>query len=171
MDLKQKSFFETIEKRFSCRAFSDEKISQEQLDTILEAGRLAPTAVNFQPQKIYVVQTPALLEALKEATRYTFDAKTILVVCHDPGISWHRRNDGKDHGLVDSSIVATHMMLAATAIGLGSTYVCSFNDALVHQILDIPNTYEINCLLPLGIPKNQQAPNKRKNLEETIEYK
>lgn len=173
MDTKKytKNYFEVINERFSCRSFTAEKLSTEQIQIILESAQLAPTACNFQPQIIYVVENPVLLDKLKEATRFTFGAKTIFVVCHDKSKSWHRRSDEKDHGDIDATIVATHMMLAATALGLGTTYVCSMKVDLVKEILDIPDNYEINCLLPVGYPKDIVPHNTRVDIEDFVFYK
>lgn len=170
MMVQKNEFLITLEKRFSCRNFKDDQISKEDLIQILEAGRLAPTAVNYQPQKIYVVESQEGLESLSKASRFTFNAKTILLVCHDSTISWHRRRDNKDHGIIDSSIVATHMMLMATSLGLGTTYVCSFDDYMIHELLGIPKHYEINCLLPIGYPVEIGPRNSRKSLEQIVEY-
>lgn len=173
MELRKnsKSYFDVINERFSCRAFTANKISTEEINVLLEAARLAPTAVNYQPQKIYVVENPNLLARLSEATKYLFNTKTLFVVCYDKNISWHRRSDDKDHGEIDATIAATHLMLAATAIGLGSCYVCSFKEAMVREILDIPSEYEISCLLPVGYPKEIVPHNSRKDIEELVIYK
>ena len=64
MDTKKytKNYFEVINERFSCRSFTAEKPSTEQIQIILESAQLAPTACNFQPQIIYVVENPVLLD-------------------------------------------------------------------------------------------------------------
>ena len=51
------SFFELAKERFSIRNFSDKAIEEEKLNQIIQAGRVAPTAKNKQPQKIYVLQS------------------------------------------------------------------------------------------------------------------
>lgn len=164
-------YFEVIEKRFSCRSFKDKKIKKEEIQKIVEAGRLAPTACNYQPEKIYVIEDPILLEKLKEGTRYTFNAKTVFIVAHDKRISWHRGNDGVDHGKVDSTIVATQMVLAATALGIGSCYVCSMKEAVLRDILDISDDFEIDIILPMGYPLEMKKHNSRKNVEDIVVYK
>lgn len=173
MDLKKytKSYFEVIEERFSCRSFTADKIKTEEIRKILEAANLAPTAVNYQPQRIYVVENPKLLERLTEASRFIFEAKTVFVICYDTTRSWHRHSDGKDHGDIDATIVATHMMLAATAMGLGSCYVCSFKKNVLKDILGIPQEYEISCLLPVGYPKDILPHNTRCEIEDFVIYK
>ena len=69
MDLTKynKTYFEVINERFSCREFTLERIKTDEVEAILEAARLAPTACNFQPQRIFVVENSTLLEKLKES--------------------------------------------------------------------------------------------------------
>ena len=164
-------YFEAIEKRFSCRSFKDEKISRELLYKVLEAGILAPTACNFQPERIIVVEDPILLEKLKEGTRYTFNAKTLLVIAHDKTKSWHRGNDGVDHGSIDSTIVATHMSLAATALGLGTCFVCSMKEKVVRDILELNDNFYVDIILPIGYPTEVLKHNTRKNFDEIVTFK
>lgn len=159
--------FDAMEKRFSCRKFKNQKISEEELNKILEAGRLAPTACNYQPQRIIVVEEPTILEKLKSATKYTFDAKTIIVICHDKNVSWHRK-DNTDHGIVDASIVATHMVLAATALNLGTCFVCSMNPVAIKEILGLSDSYVVDILLPIGYKDEEKAHNTRKELNELV---
>lgn len=164
-------YFDAIEKRFSCRSFTEEKISRELLNKVLEAGILAPTACNYQPERIIVVEDPILLEKLKEGTRYTFNAKTLLVIAHDKNISWHRGNDGVDHGPIDSAIVATQMALAATSLGLGTCFVCSMREAVVRNILELPDNFNVDIILPIGYPSEVLLHNTRKNMDEIVTFK
>lgn len=164
-------YFEVIEKRFSCRSFTDEKIKKEELDKLLLAAKLSPTACNFQPQRIVVIEDSNVLEKLKLATKYTFSAKTILAICHDTNVSWHRGIDGLDYGLVDASIVATEISLAATSLGLGTCFVCAMNPSAAKEVLELPDNYQVDILLPVGYPKEIRAHNTRKELEEIVIYK
>ena len=85
-------FFDVLEKRYSCRDFKDREVEQELIDKILEAGILSPTAVNFQPEKIYVCKSNDILEKLKTACKYTFNAKLVFVIAYDANISWKRKS-------------------------------------------------------------------------------
>lgn len=73
-------FNELIRDRFSCRALSDREIPHDVLGRIFEAARLAPTAVNKQPFKVWAIQSPDARAKLAEATNYTFGAGVFLVV-------------------------------------------------------------------------------------------
>ena len=167
----KKEFDQVINERFSCRSFTSDRIKMEELNYILEAGRLAPTAKNKQSERIIVVENENLLEKLKEATPCTFDAKTVLIVCYDKDACWIRSTDQKYHGEIDATIVATHMMLAATSINLGSTFVCAFNYDILKNVLDLPENYIPVCMLPIGYPKEIKPHNTRLDLEDIVIYK
>lgn len=169
--MENKSFFDTINERFSCRDFKDEKITEDELNYLLKSAQLAPTAVNYQPQRIMVIENLNVIEKLKNATRFLFNAKTIIVVMYDKNVSWHRRNDNKDHGDIDASIVATHIMLAATSINLGTCFVCSFKENMIKEILGLPDNYVVTCLLPVGYPKEVLKHNTRNDINSFVTYK
>ena len=104
--------------RFSCRALSDKKIPRDALERILEAARLAPTAVNKQPFKVWVVQSPDACKKLARTTNYTFGAGLFLIVGGKADEAWVRQYDGRNFADVDASIAATHIMLAIHNEGL-----------------------------------------------------
>jgi nitroreductase len=110
--------------RFSVRAFQKKEIEEEKLNAILEAGRVAPTACNKQPQKIFVAKSEGSRAKLASVCRFTFDAPTVLVIAYDKNRAW--QNDlmpGYESGETDAAIVCTHMMLAAYELGIGSCWV------------------------------------------------
>ena len=76
-----------LKERYSVRMFSDKPVEDDKLNQILEAGRVAPTAVNFQPQRILVLKSKDALDKLKNCTRYHFDAPVALIVCYDNTVS------------------------------------------------------------------------------------
>ncbi len=150
-------FSELIKQRYSCRGFLDKEVEQEKIDMILEAARVAPTAVNFQPQRILVIKEKENLAKIAECTRFAFNAPLNFLVCYDKTKSWHRKSDNIDHGIVDASIVHTHMMLMAQQLGLGTTWVCSFDEAKVREMFNVPETYVIEGFMPTGYPEMEPA--------------
>lgn len=151
-------FLELAKNRYSCRSFSDKKVEREKLDKILEAGRVAPTAVNLQPQRVLVLDEENRLKKLSECTPYGWGAPLVLVICYDKDVSWKRRYDLKDEGIVDASIVTTHMMLEAYSLGLGTTWIGAFNPVKVREVYNIPENYEIVSILPIGYPSDDAKP-------------
>ena len=167
------NFEEIIRKRTSTRKFSDKKVEQEKLDKILEAGRLAPTAKNNQPIKIYIVQSEEGIMKIDKASRCRYGAGTVLIICGNKEEAYHK-GDYSTYEM-DSCIVATHMMLEATNVGVDNIWIESFEENLLREEFDIPNEYIPVCLLPLGYKTNDCPINplheKRKNIEDLIEYK
>lgn len=171
MSVESEILFDCLEERYSCRSFKAEKIKTEELNQILNAGRLAPTAVNYQPERIVVVENETLLNKLSEATKYTFDAKTILVVCYDERESWKRKIDQKEHGDIDATLVAANMVMMATTLGIGTCYVASFDEMKVKNILSLPDNYHVTLMIPMGYPKEIKARNSRLDLEDLVIYR
>lgn len=171
-------FTELIQKRCSVRSYTDAPIAPEKLEAILEAGRLAPTGKNHQPQRILVVQSPEGLEkmakAMHNANAYT--AKAVLMICADTTDCWVRSFDSHCIHEIDSAIVTTYMMLAATEQGLGSLWVERFDREILRQEFQIPEQYSPDALLCLGeaVPEAIKSPDRynteRKPLTETVWY-
>ena len=147
-----------IQNRYSCRAFAARAVEQEKVDRILEAGRIAPTAVNKQPVHVWAVTGPDALEAIKGVTRSNYGAPVLLVVGCRPADAWVRRYDGKNGAEVDASIVATYLMLAAEDEGLATLWVGSFDPALLKGILPGSEGYELVAMINVGYAGEGSVP-------------
>ena len=165
-------FNDVLQKRYSCRAFASTPVEQEKVARILEAGRMAPTAVNKQPVHIWAITAPETLEAVKGVTRSNYGAPLLLVVGCRPADAWVRRYDGKNGAEVDASIVATYLILAAENEGLSTLWVGSFDPALLKAILPGADTYELVAIINVGYPAEDSKPSLmhgvRKALEEFV---
>lgn len=166
-------FEEIIRKRTSVRKFSNKKLEKEKLDKILEAGRLAPTAKNNQPIKIYVIESKEGIEKIDKASRCRYGAETVLIVCGNKDDSYHKGDYTTAE--MDSCIVATHMMLEATNIGVDNIWVEAFDEKILREEFNIPSEYTPYLLMPLGY-KAEDCPinplhDKRKAQEDIVEYK
>ena len=153
------TFQELAHARYSVRSFQDRPIEEEHLNLILEAGRVAPTACNFQPQKIYVAKSAEAREKLASVCRCTFGAPVILVVCYDRERDWKNKLlPGYESGETDAAIVCTHMMLQAFELGIGSCWVGYFNPQVVAETLGLPENITVSALLPMGYPAEDAQP-------------
>lgn len=168
------TFKELARERFSCKKFSDRKVDDSIITSILECGRLAPTAKNLQEQHIYVAQSAEALAKIDECTPCRYGAPVVLVVAFDKTNVYHYPGDKRDSGIEDASIVATHLMLAAADAGIDSCWVNCFNPDKLHASLGLPGNEEILMLLDLGHAANDAAPlpnhYSRKPLSETVSY-
>lgn len=167
-------FLDLVKKRYSARKFSNKKIEKEKLNLILEAAKFAPTACNFQPQRLLVLEGEDSLNKLKEVTPYHFDAPLAIIVCYDKDVSWKRKYDGADGGEIDASIVTTHMMLEVTNLGLGSTWVGSFDPTKVKSLFNLSENVIPVAILPIGYESGDCKPapahENRFELEKTVFY-
>lgn len=153
------TFQELAKNRYSVRSFRETPIEKEHMDLILEAGRVAPTACNFQPQKIYVARSAEARAKLASVCRCTFGAPVILVVGYDRTRDWKNKlMPGLTSGETDAAIVCTHMMLQAADLGIGSCWVGYFNPEQVAEVLGLPENITVTALLPIGYPAENAAP-------------
>lgn len=168
------NFNDLATRRYSVRKFSAQEVEKEKLEYVLRAGQLAPTAVNFQPQRILVITDRQARAQLRECTSYHFNAPVSFLVCSKTDEAWVRPYDKKNSGEIDCSIVATHMMLAAADIGLGTTWVMYFDPVRVREAFAIPASLEPVALLVMGYPAEDAVPSpkhlQRHSLEETVFY-
>ncbi len=156
-------FKEFAAERYSVRRFSPQVVEQEKIEYLLEAARLAPTAHNDQPQRILVIKDAQALAKLKSCTAYTFNAPLAILVCYDETAAWVRDYDNKHSGEVDASIIGTHLTLAASSIGLGSTWVMSFDPVAIRNAYNIPDNIIPTALFPIGYPADNSRPSKLHN--------
>ena len=166
-------FEEIIRKRTAIRKFSDRKLEKEKLDKILEAGRLAPTAKNIQPIKIYVIESKEGIEKIDKLSKCRYGAETILIICGNKNEAYQKGDYTTAE--MDSCIVATHMMLEATNLNVDNIWVESFDENILREEFNIPNELTPVLLMPLGYKAEDCSVNplhdKRKALEEIVEYK
>lgn len=162
-----------IRERFSTRKFKDDMVSDELITKILEAGNVAPTAKNYQPQKIYVVKSSDGIEKIDKATKCRYNAPVVLIVASDKNIAWS--NGDYSTFEMDATIVATHMMLEATNLGVDNIWIELFDKNMLKEEFDIPDNIEPICLMPIGYKTDDCTPSPlhsmRKDLNEIVEYK
>ncbi|MBB6214471.1 nitroreductase [Anaerosolibacter carboniphilus] len=167
-------FLELAKSRYSVRKYDTRKVEEEKLSKILEAGRVAPTAANFQPHSLIVVETQEGLDKLKKCAN-AYGAPLAIIVCGDHNVSWKRSFDGKDVLDIDVSIVTDHMMLQAAELGLGTVWICHFNPEILRAEFGLPEHIEAVNILAIGYPAGEKAsPDRhntaRKSLQEIVHY-
>lgn len=169
-----KNFMELAESRYSVRKYKEEQIRKEDMDMILHAGQVAPTAMNCQSHRIFVLQSEEALAKVKTVTRFHYNAPTVLLICVDTDESY-KSVDGVEGGPVDAAIVITHMMMEAFDIGVGSCWVRGFDENQVRDVFDLPDNLVPVAMLDLGYPTDDSHPwpgahEKRRPLTETVKY-
>ncbi|MBR1810109.1 MAG: nitroreductase family protein [Clostridia bacterium] len=169
-------FLELAKERYSVRKFTDKQVEQDKLDKILEAGNVAPTAVNFQPQKIYVLQSAQALEKARALCSCTYGAPTILLFAYDDDKDWDNPKQAGIHsGEQDVSIVATHIMLEAWNLGVASCWVNLFPNYEIAKAFGLPENEKVVLMMPLGYAAEDAKPIEKwhnfcKPIDETVKY-
>ncbi len=167
-------FKEVVKKRYSCKKYDGRKVDRAQLEQILEAGRLAPTAKNLQEQHIYVVESEEALAKIDKATPCRYGAPTVIVVAFDKNNVFTYPGGKRNSGIEDASIVATHLMLAAYDAGVDSCWLNFFDPDELAKNLGLPKNEEILMLLDLGYAADGAGPldnhNSRKPVTDTVSY-
>ena len=154
---------EAIRKRRSVRKYTGEPIPHQDLETIVDAGRLAATGSNKQPWDFIVVTDRAMIERLKVASAWMEQAGAIVAVVLDPASRWW---------LEDGSAAIENMLLAATALGYGSCWLEGYTlprEQEFKQLLGIPADRRLLSLVPIGVPVEWPTRDK-KPLEQVIHW-
>ncbi|MCL4533852.1 MAG: nitroreductase family protein [Bacteroidetes bacterium] len=165
--------FQTMFQRRSIRAFQAKPIESDKLDRILEATNAAPSAGNLQAYEIYVVRQPDRKLVLARAAwgqSFVAQAGVDLVFGANPARS-SRRYGGRGRSLYciqDATIACTFAMLAATALGLGSTWVGAFDDRSVAAAVDAGRDIIPVAILAIGYPAEEGYPTSRRSLNDLV---
>lgn len=161
-------FLELSKKRYSVLRYQKECIPDDIIGKILEAGLSAPTACNFQPQKIKLINTDDGRARLNRVVPSKYYVPAAFLVCYDKTICWKRKFDGRSSGEIDASIVTTHMMMEATDLGLGSIWVMYWDPNTMRDEFEIPQQYEPVALLIVGYPDKSIEPHKEHFVRKDI---
>ncbi len=166
------NFENVIKNRCAIRKFKKEKVSNEIITKILEAGTLAPTAKNLQPQKIFVVESNEGLEKIDKASPCRYNAPICFIVACDKSKSFNKNNHSTYE--IDASIVATHMMLEATNLGVDNIWIEMFDRDILKKEFKMEPDIEPIMIMPIGY-RTEDCPVSpmhliRKNLDEFVEY-
>ena len=166
-------FIDVINERYSVRGYLDKEVEKEKLEYVLKAATLAPTGVNKQPFKVYVIDTKKYKKELSEiyAAEWFVEAPYVLCVVALRNEAWVRPWDSKSIADIDATIVMDHIILAATDVGLGTCYIAEFKKNEAHQFLGLDETEEAVLFTPLGYGNAEPRETPRKELDEFVVYK
>ena len=154
---------ETIRKRRSIRKYTGEAIPKPDLETIVDAGRLAATGSNRQPWDFIVVTDPTMIAEFKAAGAWMKKAGAVIAVVLDPVSRWW---------VEDGSAAIENMLLASTALGYGACWVEGNALPLEEQfktLLGVPAEKRLMALIPIGVPAEKPTQEK-KPLEKVLHW-
>jgi len=164
-------FLALARSRYSCRSYRSEPVADDQLSRVLEAMRLAPTACNRQPFRAHVLRTSEHGEALRRCYRrdWLLSAPLVIIMVAHLDRAWCHR-DGTNLGVVDATIAFDHLILAATAEGLGSCWIAAFDEPEVRALLGLSDSAKPVVMTPLGFPADVAPPKERAALNDLVQF-
>jgi nitroreductase len=146
--------WDAIRARRNVRQYTDKPIARDDLERILDAGRRAPSASNWQPWNFVVVVDRAQLNDLstvwRAAGHVARSAATIAIVAQDPEDDRHR-----DLLMYDLGQATANIMLAAADLGIGSGHSAVADQRKAQQVLGFPDGYQCVYLVALGYPADR----------------
>ncbi len=166
-------FFELIKGRHSIRAFSDQPVASQDLQTILESINRAPSAGNRQAFEVYVIRGAGDRTALVAAgndQEFLAQAPVVLVFCTHAALNAERYGQRGDrlYAIQDASIACTFAMLAATALGLSTVWVGAFNEQAVRKVICAPEDQRPIAILPMGYANETPRIRERRPLSQLV---
>jgi nitroreductase len=166
------AFMRILKSRYSCHAFSNAPVSDSKLEMILEAGRLAPSAMNMQPTRIWVIKSEEALARLR-SVHPCYGAPVVLAVGCRNEEAWVRESDGVNAAKTDAAIVLAHLMLTATDAGLANMWIWDFNPSKVREVFPEMKDHGIYGLIAIGHPADVEGQptelhSVRKSIDEMV---
>lgn len=172
-------FDQILNTRRSVRSFDSRPVSENDILSIIEAARLAPSACNSQTWRFITVTRREIIQKIcYEAMRpvvpnkWLVQAPLLIIGCSQLDIIANRmggRITGIEYYQIDLGIAMEHMVLKATELGLGTCWIGWFKESRLKEILKIPKRIKVSALLAVGYPKEESfGKRKRKPIEKIV---
>jgi nitroreductase len=175
METKALDVFEAIETRRSIRTFTNEKVSDEEVQKLIDAARRAPSAGNIQPWEFVIVRNSNTKYKLSVAAlNQTFinEAPVVIVVCADePRSSWSYGSRGASlYCLQDTAAAIQNMLLAACALGLGTCWIGAFHENEVTKVVNAPIGVRPIAIIPVGHTAEKPRARQKRPLKKIVHH-
>ena len=163
-------YLQLLTDRYSVRKFSNEPVTDDEINAVLKAAQLSPTAKNLQSFRLCVVQSPEGLAKIDEATKCRYGAQAVIIGAYDKNVSAKGLGyETGDFGDIDTTIALTNMANAATAAGLGSCWVGAYDAQVIRRNFNVPQNYVLVDMLMIGHPADDAAPQDRHTITQPMD--
>lgn len=163
------NFLELTKERYSTRAFSAQAVEEEKINYLLECARRAPSACNKQPWHFVVAETAEARNKVQQCYNRDWikQAPLYIIIYAANEQAWRREEDEKKHADIDAAIATEHICLAASALELGSCWVCNFDVKALQAAFPLGEQWHPVAILPIGYPANTpNKPSPRKEMSQ-----
>ncbi len=163
-------FYDVIRKRRSIRSYKSTPVPEESLQRIAEATYFAPSACNMKPWKIKIVINPELRAeiAAKYTQTWLAEAPAIAVIIGNNKQCW-QRFEGNPVIEIDVGIAMEHLVLAATAEGLATCWICAYKVEEMNAVLNVSAPWDVLAISPLGYSDAEGKDIPRKDINKIFE--
>jgi nitroreductase len=166
---------QAIKGRRSIRAFSNQRVSEEEVKMLIDAARNAPSAGNIQPWEFVIVRKPEVKRKLALAAlnqNFIEEAPVVIVVCADETTSESGYGSrGKTLYCIQDTAAATqNILITAYSLGLGACWIGAFREEKVNKALGIPEGVRPVAIIPVGHVTSNPPKHPRKPADEIVHY-
>ena len=151
--------FEALKRRRAHRNYLPEPVPRESIDQVLYAFSRAPTASNRPYRHAILVDDPRVINAIHQVhPALLANAPLLLVIFTDLTVATARTGPvGELSSLIDAGAAGENVLLAATALGLGSQFTMISHQAGIRVVLGLPDDCRVDLIMPLGVPVPQTS--------------
>ncbi len=154
-------FIDVILKRRSIRKFTDQPVEPEKLNLLLQAAMAGPSATNAQPWEFVVITEKEVMDKFRSVIMFG-KMNATAAICVLGSTRMQKSRVGEKFWVQDCSAATENILLAATALGLGSVWVgihpVNLYKRQVSEILNLPDGVTPLNLIYLGYPAEEKEP-------------
>jgi nitroreductase len=164
---------EAILKRKSVRAYAQQGLTDEEIDILIKAATIAPSAGNMQPWGFVAVRARDVKEALVEASHgqsFIASAPVVIVVCTDAAKTTPRYGERgeKLYCLQDTAAAIENIMITAVHNGLATCWIGAFDEGMAAEAVGLPKGVRPVALIPIGYPDQDPTPRPRRPVTDVL---
>jgi nitroreductase len=174
--------YDCIKQRRSIRKFKSDKISHDVIEKLIEFASFAPSWKNTQITRYIAIEDESIKNKIAndmvppynktaiETASVLFAVSFVKNRCGFERDGSYSTAKGASWQMFDAGLASQTLCLAAADMGIGSVIEGIFDIDKISELLNIPDTQELVCLIPMGYPDEEPTMPKRKSVEDLLTY-